>query len=39
VPAAFPLSRIFGAKGVWMGFAVAEFITAGFAYAVYRKAV
>ena len=39
VPAAFLLSRIFGAKGVWMAFAVAEFITAGFAYAVYRKAV
>ena len=39
VPAAFLLSRIFGAKGVWMAFAVTEFITAGFAYAVYRKAV
>ena len=39
VPVAFLLSRIFGAKGVWMAFAVAEFITAGFAYAVYRKAV
>lgn len=39
VPAAFLLSRIFGAKGVWMAFAIAEFITAGFAYAVYRKAV
>lgn len=39
IPAAFLLSRVFGAKGVWMAFAVAEFITAGFAYAVYRKAV
>ena len=39
IPAAFLLSRVFGAKGVWMAFAVAEFVTAAFAYAVYRKAV
>lgn len=39
IPAALLLSRLFGAEGVWMAFAVAEFVTAGFAFAVYRKAV
>lgn len=39
IPAAYFLSRVFGATGVWMAFVVAEFVTAGFAYVVYRNAV
>lgn len=38
IPAAFVLSRIFGAPGVWNAFWVAELITAAVAFAVYRKA-
>lgn len=36
LPAAYILSRIFGMKGVWMAFPVAEFITAGVAIVLYR---
>ncbi len=39
IPAAYILSRIFGAVGVWHGFSIAELITAAVAFtAVYRKA-
>ena len=38
IPAAYILSRIFGAVGVWHGFWIAELITASVAFAVYRKA-
>ena len=38
IPAAYILSRIFGAVGVWHGFWIAELITAAVAFAVYRKA-
>ena len=39
IPAAYILSRIFGAVGVWHGFWIAELITAAVAFAVYRKAI
>ena len=38
IPAAYILSRIFGAVGVWHGFWIAELITAAVAFAVYREA-
>ena len=38
IPAAFILSRIFGAAGVWNAFWVAELITAAVSFAVYRRA-
>ena len=38
IPAAYILSRIFGAVGVWHGFWITELITAAVAFAVYRKA-
>ena len=38
IPAAFLLSRIFGAAGVWNAFWIAELVTALVAYGVYRKA-
>ena len=38
IPAAFILSRIFGAVGVWNAFWLAELITAAVAFAVYRRA-
>ena len=38
IPAAFVLSRIFGAVGVWNAFWLAELITAAVAFAVYRRA-
>ena len=38
IPAAYILSRIFGAVGVWHGFWIAELITAAVAFAVYRTA-
>ncbi len=38
IPAAFVLSRFFGADGVWCAFCVTEFITAGFSMIVYKKA-
>lgn len=37
VPAAFLLSRAFGAEGVWHGFWVTEWISAVAAYLIYRK--
>lgn len=37
MPAAFLFSRIIGADGVWYAFCVSEFITAGLAYAIYKK--
>lgn len=37
VPAAFLLSRVFGAEGVWHGFWVTEWISAVAAYLIYRK--
>ncbi len=39
VPAAYVLSRVFGAAGVWHGFWVSEFLTAAVAAALYGKAV
>ncbi len=39
IPAAFLLSRFMGANGVWTAFAVTEFITAVYAYCVYRNCV
>lgn len=39
IPAAFILSRIFGAVGVWHAFWVAELITAVISYFVYKKSV
>ena len=39
IPAAFGLSRFMGANGVWTAFAVTEFITAVYAYCVYRNCV
>lgn len=37
IPAAFALSRFFGAQGVWMAFGVAELLTAVAAYGIFRK--
>lgn len=37
IPAAFILSRVFGATGVWMSFVAAECLTAIFAHLIYRK--
>lgn len=39
IPAAFLLSRFMGANGVWTAFAVTEFVTAVYAYCVYRNCV
>ena len=39
IPAAFLLSRIWGANGVWHAFWMTELLTAGVAYLVYRNAV
>ncbi len=39
IPAAFLLSRIFGAVGVWNAFWVAEAITAVLSFVIYRKQV
>ena len=39
IPAAFILSRIFGAAGVWSAFWISEVITAAAAFIVYRRAV
>lgn len=38
IPAAFILSRIFGASGVWYAFGITEFATAVIAYMAYRRA-
>ncbi len=37
IPAAFLMSRAAGASGVWLAFPIAEFITAAFAYCIYRR--
>ena len=37
IPAAFLLSRIRGAEGVFFAFPVAEVVTAGIAFAIYRR--
>lgn len=37
IPAAFLLSRVLGADGVWYAFCVTEFLTAGFAYWIFKK--
>lgn len=37
IPAAFSLSRIRGAEGVFFAFPVAEVVTAGIAFAIYRR--
>ena len=37
LPAAFVLSRLLGAEGVWHAFWVTEFVTAAAAYALYRR--
>ena len=37
IPAAFLLSRILGANGVWHAFWVTEWITAGVAWLIYKK--
>ena len=39
IPAAFLLSRIFGAVGVWNAFWIAETITAVIAFVIYRRAL
>ena len=39
IPAAFLLSRVFGAVGVWHAFWVAEGITAAAALIIYKKTV
>lgn len=38
IPAAFILSRIFGASGIWYAFGITEFATAVIAYMTYRQA-
>ena len=38
IPAAFILSRIFGASGVWYAFGITEFATAVIAYMTYQRA-
>lgn len=37
IPAAFALSRFFGAQGVWMAFGVAELLTSVVAYGIFRR--
>lgn len=37
IPAAFALSRFFGAQGVWMAFGVAELLTVVVAYGIFRR--
>ena len=38
LPLAFAFSRLWGADGVWHAFWVTEFITAGIAWLIYRRA-
>lgn len=38
IPAAFILSRIFGASGIWYAFGITEFATAVIAYMTYQRA-
>ncbi len=37
IPVAFLLSRIIGANGVWYAFCLTEFLSAAFAYWIYKK--
>lgn len=37
IPAAFLLSRLWGAQGVWAAFPVTEVLTAVLSYLVYRR--
>lgn len=37
IPAAFGMSRVLGAVGVWWAFGIAEAVTAVFAYGIYRR--
>ena len=37
MPAAFLLSRLFGADGVWYSFCFTEFVSAGLSYLIYRR--
>ncbi len=37
IPAAYLFSRLLGAEGTWYAFCFTEFVTAGIAYAIYRK--
>lgn len=37
IPAAFLLSRLFGAEGVWNAFWVTELVSAAAAYVVYKR--
>lgn len=37
MPAAFLLSRLFGADGVWYSFCFTEFVSAGLSFLIYRK--
>lgn len=39
IPAAYLLSRVLGASGVWHGFWVSEFLTAAVSAVLYRRAV
>jgi len=39
IPAAFLLSRLWGAEGTWYAFCFTEFVTAGIAFMIYRKFV
>lgn len=39
IPAAFLMSRIFEASGVWCAFCIAEAVTAFLAYRIYRKSI
>ena len=39
IPASYGFSRFLGADGVWYGFCLTEFITAGFAALIYWKQV
>ena len=38
LPLAFAFSRLWGADGVWHAFWVTEFLTAGIAWLIYRRA-
>ena len=39
IPAAFLLSRVLGAAGVWNAFWITEVLTAGAAFVIYRRAL
>ena len=37
IPAAYILSKLIGANGVWYAFSFTEFVTAGLSYLIYKK--